>query len=68
MCEKILHFSRKATVDLGKKALAEQKERISKRKNFSILDDLEEIEEEVPIKKEVSKRRQVSLDLMRELD
>lgn len=56
--------------ELGKKAIEEQKERISKRKKFSILDDLEDIDtaENVPVKKEINKRRQISLDLMRELD
>lgn len=56
--------------NLGKKALEEQKERINKRKSFAILDDLEEIvEEEVaPLNKKNTKRRQISFDLMRELD
>lgn len=56
--------------NLGKKALDEQKERLNKRKSFAILDDLEEVEEEVqlPTNKKTSKRRQISFDLMRELD
>lgn len=56
--------------NLGKKALSEQKERINKRKSFSILDDLEEIEDEkeVPVVNKNNKRRKISLDLMRELD
>jgi hypothetical protein len=54
---------------LGKKALSEQKERISKRKSLSLLDDLEEIEEEIPVQtSKINKRRKISLDLMRELD
>lgn len=70
VCASGLGFPVEYIADLGKKAMAEQKERINKRKKFSILDDLEDIEDnmEIPIKKEVSKRRQVSLDLMRELD
>ena len=56
--------------NLGKKALSEQKERINKRKSFSILDDLEEIEDEkeVSVANKNNKRRKISLDLMRELD
>lgn len=55
---------------LGKKAMDEQKERLNKRKSFAILDDLEEVEEEsiMPVAKKTSKRRQISIDLMRELD
>lgn len=71
VCASGLGFPVEYISDLGKKALAEQKDRISKRKNFSILDDLEDVEREdveTPVKKEVSKRRQISLDLLRELD
>lgn len=69
VCASGLGFPVEYISDLGRKAMAEQKERISKRKAFSILDDLEDIEEvEVPSKKLTSKRRQVSLDLLRELD
>lgn len=70
-CASGLGFPVEYISDLGKKALLEQKERISKRKSFSILDDLDEEEIEVskePVKKTVNKRRQVSLDLLRELD
>lgn len=70
VCVSGLGFPVEYISDLGRKAMAEQKERMTKRKAFSILDDLEEIEEEVeiPSKKQTSKRRQVSLDLLRELD
>lgn len=72
VCASGLGFPVEYILDLGKKALAEQKERINKRKKFSILDDLEDIDTntnvEVSTKKEMSKRRQVSLDLLRELD
>lgn len=56
--------------NLGRKALGEQKERIQKRKSFAILDDLEEVKDEnpLPINTKTSKRRQISFDLMRELD
>ena len=70
-CASGLGFPVEYISDLGKKELLEQKERISKRKSFSILDDLDEEEIEVskePVKKTVNKRRQVSLDLLRELD
>lgn len=70
VCASGLGFPVEYIADLGKKAIEEQKERINKRKKFSILDDLEDVDDiaVVPAKKEVSKRRQVSLDLMRELD
>ena len=70
-CASGLSFPVEYIANLGKKALSEQKERISKRKSFSILDDLDEEEIEMPEepqKKPVNKRRQVSLDLLRELD
>lgn len=70
VCASGLGFPVEYISDLGKKAMAEQKERISKRKSFSILEDLEDVNNdfEIPVKKETSKRRQISLDLMRELD
>ena len=61
-CASGLSFPVEYIANLGKKALSEQKERISKRKSFSILDDLDEEEIEVPEepqKKPVNKRRQV---------
>lgn len=70
VCASGLGFPVEYISDLGKKAIAEQKERISKRRSFSILDDLEEVENisDVPLKKESNKRKQISLDLLRELD
>lgn len=54
---------------LGKRAVMEQKERLSKRKAVSLLDDLDiEQEPEAVTQKLVNKRRQVSLDLLRDLD
>ena len=69
-CASGLGFPVEYISNLGKKAMEEQKERIQKRKAFTILDDLEELNEEpvVFVQKENSKRRQVSLDLLRELD
>ena len=71
VCASGLGFPVEYISQLGKKAMEEQKERLETRKKaFSILDDLEELEDEteVPAKKVISKRRQVSLDLIRELD
>lgn len=69
VCASGLGFPLEYITDLGKKALAEQKERVSKRKSLSILDDLCMEEEAIePVQKPVNKRRQVSLDLLRELD
>lgn len=69
VCASGLGFPVEYISNLGKKAMAEQKERINKRKSFSILEDLEEVTDEViPTKKEMSKRRQISLDLLHELD
>lgn len=68
VCASGLGFPVEYISNMGKKAATEQKERISKRKSFSILDDLN-IEEEIePVQKPINKRRQVSLDLLRELD
>lgn len=55
--------------NLGKNALSEQKERINKRKAFSILDDLEDVPDtpKAPPTK-TNGRKRISLDLMRELD
>ena len=53
---------------MGKKAIEEQKQRLEKKKSSSILDDLEELENELPEQKPVSKRREISFDLLRELD
>lgn len=68
-CASGLGFPIEYIANLGKKALAEQKERISKRKSLSLLEDLNMEEEPVePPQKPVNKRKQVSLDLLRELD
>ena len=70
VCASGLGFPTEYIAGLGKKALQEQKQRMDKKKSFTILDDLDEIEiePEIPAKKPANKRRQVSLDLLRELD
>ena len=69
MCVSGCSFPVEYISSLGKKALSEQKERISKRKSLSLLDDLEEIQEEIPVQtNKTNKRRRISLDLMHELD
>lgn len=67
VCASGLGFPVEYISNLGRKAIAEQKERVQKKKSFSILDDLEEIEAVEPAIKKTSKRRQISFDLMREL-
>lgn len=70
VCASGLGFPVEYISNLGKKAIEEQKERMNKRQKFSILDDLEDVDFQgnVPAKKEISKHRQISLDLLRELD
>lgn len=68
-CASGLGFPVEYITNLGKSALVEQKERMNKRKSLSILDDLDMEEESIETEqKPVNKRRQVSLDLLRELD
>ena len=70
VCASGLGFPTEYIADMGKKAVEEQKQRIEKKKSSNLLDDLEEleIENEIPVKKAQNKRKQVSLDLLRELD
>ena len=70
VCASGLGYPTEYIASMGRKALGEQKQRLERKKSFEILDDLDEleIEEEIPTKKPVNKRRQVSLDLLRELD
>lgn len=71
VCASGCSFPTEYISNLGKKAQEEQKERMRKRQAFSILDDLEEvetIEPVMPTNKKNSKRRQISFDLMRELE
>lgn len=68
-CASGLGFPVEYISSLGKKAIVEQKERMSKRKSLSLLDDLE-MEEKInePVQKPVNKRRQITLDLLQELN
>lgn len=68
-CASGLGFPVEYISNLGKKAIVEQKERMSKRKSLSLLDDLE-MEEKInePVQKPVNKRRQITLDLLQELN
>ena len=70
VCASGLGFPTEYITDMGKKAVEEQKQRLEKKKSSNLLDDLEEleIETEISVKKAINKRRQVSLDLLRELD
>ena len=70
VCASGLGFPTEYIANMGKKAMSEQKQRLEKKKCFDILDDLEELEIETEIiaKKPVNKRREISFDLLRELD
>lgn len=70
VCVSGLKFPTEYIADMGKKALDEQKQRLEKKKSSNLLDDLEELEfdTEIPVKKTANKRRQISLDLLNELE
>lgn len=68
VCASGLGFPTEYIAGMGKKAIEEQKKRIEKKKSTNLLDDLEELENELPVQKPVSKRREISFDLLRELD
>ena len=70
VCASGLGFPTEYIADMGKKAMEEQKQRIEKKKSSNLLDDLEELEteNEICVKKPKNKRRQISLDLLDELD
>lgn len=69
VCASGCSFPTDYIINLGKNALEEQKERINKRRSFSILDDLEEVpNEQVTPPTKTNGRKRISLDLMRELD
>ena len=70
VCASGLGFPAEYIADMGKKAMEEQKQRIEKKKSSNLLDDLEELEteNEICVKKPKNKRRQISLDLLDELD
>jgi len=67
-CASGLSFPTEYISKLGKDALQEQKERLEKRKGFSLLDDLEEIPQlEQPEKKSKNKRTSMSFELLQNL-
>ena len=70
VCASGLGFPTEYITNMGKNAINEQKERLEKKRSINLLDDLEELESEADIsmKKVANKRRQISLDLLRELD
>jgi hypothetical protein len=68
VCASGLGFPTEYIAKMGRKAIEEQKQRLEKKKSSGILDDLEELENELPEQKPVSKRREISFDLLRELD
>lgn len=70
VCASGLGFPTEYIADMGKKAIEEQKQRLEKKKSSNLLDDLEEldIETESSVKRATNKRRQVSLDLLNELE
>lgn len=68
VCLSGMGFPVKSITRLGKSAQEEQKQRMEKKKAFSVLDDLEEIEDlddqMVALPNKSKKRRQLSLDLL----
>ena len=70
VCASGLGFPIEYISNMGRKAIEEQKQRIEKKKSSNFLEDLEELEPEteIPVKKPANRRRQVSLDLLCELD
>lgn len=70
VCASGLGFPTEYISNMGKQAISEQKQRLEKKKSFNLLDDLEELEldMEIPMKKAANRRKQVSLDLLNELD
>ena len=68
VCASGLGFPTEYIAKMGRKAIEEQKQRLEKKKSSGILDDLEELENELPEQKTVNKRREISFDLLRELD
>lgn len=70
VCASGLGFPTEYIANMGRKAIEEQKQRLEKKKSSNFLEDLEELEPEteIPVKKPANRRRQVSLDLLCELD
>lgn len=70
VCASGLGFPTEYIANMGKKAIDEQKRRLEMKKTSHLLDDLEELNSdiEIPVKKTTSKRRQITLDLLNELE
>ena len=70
VCASGLGFPTEYIASMGKNAIDEQKERLKKKSSSNLLDDLEHLENEVeiPMKNSINKRREISFDLLRELD
>ena len=68
VCASGMGFPTEYIASMGKKAIDEQKQRLEKKRSTNLLDDLEELETEIPIQKPMNKRREISFDLLRELD
>lgn len=70
VCASGLEFPTEYIADMGKKAIAEQKQRLERKKSFNSLKDLErlDIENKNIDRKPINKHRQISLDLLNELE
>lgn len=68
VCVSGMGFPTEYIASIGKKAIDEQKQRLEKKRSTNLLDDLEVLETETPIQKPMNKRREISFDLLRELD
>ena len=70
VCASGLEFPTEYIADMRKKAIAEQKQRLERKKSFNSLKDLErlDIENKNIDRKPINKHRQISLDLLNELE
>ena len=68
VCMSGMGFPTEYIASMGKKAIDEQKQRLEKKRSTNLLDDLEVLETETLIQKPMNKRREISFDLLRELD
>ena len=68
VCVSGLSFPTEYISKMGQEAVKEQKERLSRRKSLTLLDDLDEaVAPEKPVKKSKSGRRTISLDMLRDM-
>ena len=67
VCASGLGFPVEYISGLGKKAVAEKRERMQKKKAFAILDDLEEVPEEQPVIQKKKRHRGISFDELENL-